>query len=186
MFASWAQAHRSLAPTLCDTLLGHLVAACAETTALNAASEITATASTTAATTNAASCTTTNTTTTGVSTATASSDTPCQSSDSTADYVDHAYATKNEVQMLSQTEASEAATSRRVAAAAATIAHATATKVHHYHSRAAGLAWTAPSNLSIAVHYLKARFQKGAKKGGSMWRENVARKLARDEANRRQ
>ena len=38
----------------------------------------------------------------------------------------------------------------------ATVAHTTATKVHHYSHRAGGMAWTAPSNLSVAIHGLKA------------------------------
>ena len=39
----------------------------------------------------------------------------------------------------------------------ATIAHTTRTKSHHYMWRAAGLGWMPPSNLSLAVHHLKAK-----------------------------
>ena len=39
----------------------------------------------------------------------------------------------------------------------ATIAHITRTKSHHYMWRGAGLGWMAPSNLSLAIHYLKAK-----------------------------
>ena len=38
-----------------------------------------------------------------------------------------------------------------------TVAHTTRTKSHHYMWRGAGLGWMAPSNLSLAVHYLKAK-----------------------------
>ena len=38
-----------------------------------------------------------------------------------------------------------------------TVAHSTRTKIHHYHYRAAGLGWMAPSNLSLAIHGLKAK-----------------------------
>ena len=36
-----------------------------------------------------------------------------------------------------------------------TIAHTTRTKSHHYMWRGAGLGWMPPSNISLAVHYLK-------------------------------
>ena len=39
----------------------------------------------------------------------------------------------------------------------ATVAHTTRTKSHHYMWRGAGLGWMPPSNLSLAVHYLKAK-----------------------------
>ena len=39
----------------------------------------------------------------------------------------------------------------------ATIAHTTRTKSHHYMWRGAGLGWMPPSNLSLAVHHLKAK-----------------------------
>ncbi|KAL1496827.1 hypothetical protein AB1Y20_014413 [Prymnesium parvum] len=39
----------------------------------------------------------------------------------------------------------------------ATIAHSTRTKSHHYMWRAAGLGWFPPSNLSLAVHFLKVK-----------------------------
>ena len=39
----------------------------------------------------------------------------------------------------------------------ATVAHTTRTKSHHYMWRGAGLGWMAPSNISLAVHYLKAK-----------------------------
>jgi hypothetical protein len=38
-----------------------------------------------------------------------------------------------------------------------TVAHTTRTKSHHYMWRGAGLGWMPPSNLSLAVHYLKAK-----------------------------
>lgn len=38
-----------------------------------------------------------------------------------------------------------------------TVAHTTRTKSHHYMWRGAGLGWMSPSNLSLAVHYLKAK-----------------------------
>ena len=38
-----------------------------------------------------------------------------------------------------------------------TVAHTTRTKSHHYMWRGAGLGWMAPSNISLAIHYLKAK-----------------------------
>ena len=38
-----------------------------------------------------------------------------------------------------------------------TIAHTTRTKSHHYMWRGAGLGWMPPSNISLAVHGLKAK-----------------------------
>ena len=40
---------------------------------------------------------------------------------------------------------------------AATVAHTTRTKSHHYQWRAAGMGWIAPSNLSVAIHGLKSK-----------------------------
>jgi hypothetical protein len=38
-----------------------------------------------------------------------------------------------------------------------TVVHTTRTKSHHYMWRGAGLGWMAPSNISLAVHYMKAK-----------------------------
>ena len=42
-------------------------------------------------------------------------------------------------------------------AANVTVVHTTRTKSHHYMWRGAGLGWMAPSNISLAVHYMKAK-----------------------------
>jgi len=38
-----------------------------------------------------------------------------------------------------------------------TVVHTTRTKSHHYMWRGAGLGWMAPSNISLAIHYLKVK-----------------------------